>query len=353
MSRTRIVGGKLTKQTKEAHYMFSDENISTLSLKKIQEEGKEDGILHGTAKIYEPWKSMPRHDWYHCLFAGTVNKKVSISDLGINIEVEMCLTAISSVIRYEGYDLYSKDEYKFHNWLYILNVFMNNRGELVEGAMDVITYKAERQVGSVERNIEKDKTSNAPIFQKTIYKLKSKGKDLHDEVFLDKKFVFTNGMERGIDYQDNSNESSIFYNLLGNFLREASRFNRRSDVSYVIAGTESAETFLSSFNDNADKISLAVDSPLLSLAFEKYKGASLFKETFGFFTYFTGGREDVAILYEKVNNLRGPIQLTEIQCARNNGKDKLIESEHYLLTEDFSELGEVFQSTNKKLKKDE
>ena len=57
MSRTRIIGGKYTKITKGTHYMFSDENITTFSAKKIQEKGIENDILHGEANSYEPWKN--------------------------------------------------------------------------------------------------------------------------------------------------------------------------------------------------------------------------------------------------------------------------------------------------------
>lgn len=297
---------------------------------------------------------MKRHDWYHCLFANTVNKKIPITDLGLNAEVQMCLTGITSVIRFGGYDLDSTQEYKFHNWVYVLNIFMNNRGELVEGGMDLITYKADRQVGSVERNIEKSEGSENAIFQKTQYKLKSKGKELHDEIFLDRKLVFSNGMERVMNFDSKTTESDIFYNLFGYALREASTFNRRSDISYVFAGTESAESFLSSFNENTDKLSLDVDSPLMADAFEKYKGANLFKELFGFITYFTGLIDDVPTLYEKLKHIRGPVQLTDTQCARmrpQGGFDAFKDKNIYYVTNEFEELGEMLQKTKKKLKR--
>ena len=77
----------------------------------------------------------------------------------------MCLTGITSVIRFEAYNLNSTDKYKFHNWVYVLNIYMNNRGELVEGGMDLITYKTERKIGSQERNIEKLKDSDKIVFK--------------------------------------------------------------------------------------------------------------------------------------------------------------------------------------------
>lgn len=333
--------------------MFSEGNIASSAGKKYFEKGEDGGVVLEDSKIYEQWKSFPRHDWYHCLFASTINKEVPITDLGLNKNVQMCLTGITSIIRFEGYNLNSTDEYKFHNWVYVLTVFMNNRGELIEGEMDLITYRTNNLVGSSERNIEKDK-SEKMIFQKTHYELKSKGKDLHDEIFLDHKLIFSNGMERVINFDPKSDESWMFYDLFGCALREASIFNRRSDVSYVFAGTESAESFLSSFNETADKLSLDVDSPLMASAFEKYKGANLFKEIFGFVSYFTGLADDAPVLYERLKKIRGPVQLTETQCARMNpeGKfDKFKDKGIYFVTNEFEVLGEVLQKTKKKLKR--
>ena len=142
MSRTRIIGGKYTKITKGTHYMFSDENITTFSAKKIQEKGIENDILHGEANSYEPWKNKSALDWYSGIFAYTLNKRVSIADLGVNKEVQMCLTAISSVIRFESFEPDSKEEYKYNNWMFILTLMINNRGELVEGNMICFTYNA-------------------------------------------------------------------------------------------------------------------------------------------------------------------------------------------------------------------
>lgn len=353
MSRTRIVKGKYTKITGGEHRMFSEGNIISSAGKKYFEKGEEGGIVFGDPKTFEPWKNMPRYDWYHCMLGHTTNKKIPITDLGINTEVEMCLTGITSAIRFEAYDLSSDENYKFHNWLYILTVYMNNRGELVEGGMDVITYKTDRQVGSTERHIETIKDTDTIVFQRTQYKLKSKGKDLHDEVFLDGKLFFSNGMERTVNFEDTTTESHRFYDLFGYLLREASRFNRRSDISYVFAGTESAESFLNAMNGTADKIALATDAKFLEKAFDKYKGASVFKEIFGLLSYITGTTDDMQVLADRIQNIRGPIQLTETQCARNNEDDKMTDPKHYLVTNEFELLGEVLQKTKKKLKKDE
>lgn len=344
MSRTRIVGGKYTKLTKETHYMFSDENVSTFTPKKIHEEGIDDGILHSNAKEYEPWKSFPRRDWYHCVFGHTINKMVPITDLGLNTEVNMCLSGISSIIRFEAYDLESKVEYKYHNWIFILTVYMNNRGELVEGALDTITYKANYLVGSADREIEKQEGSKTIIFQKSRNELKSKGKELHDEIFLDGKLIFSDDMERPVNFESKTKEPFILYDVLGDFLREASRFNRRADISYIYAGTSKAEDFLDSINDSADKISLAVDAPLMETAFNNFAGATLFKEIFGVVSYATGTVSDVKDL-AGLKTFRGPIQLSKTLSVRNNSADIMLDTEHYRVTNEFERLGETLLKT--------
>ncbi|MEJ5105155.1 hypothetical protein [Chryseobacterium sp. MYb328] len=352
MSRIRIVKGKYTKITGGDHLMFSDGNIISSAGEKYQELGEEGGIVFDDPKVYEPWKSHPRYDWYQCVFGHTTNKKMPITDLGVsNFNVEMCLTGITSIIRFEAYDLNSTDKYKFHNWVYLLNIYINNRGELVEGGMDLITYKTDRKIGSQERNIEKSGNSDKAIFQRTRYDLKSKGKDLHDEVILDHKLIFSNGMKRNINFGTKTTESHMFYDIFGDFVKEVSRLNRRADISYVFAGTESAESFLSKINETADKIALEVDSPLLANSFDKYKGASIFKEIFGVLSYLTGIIDDGQVLADRVRKIRGPIQLTNVQCARmNESKEflKFTDDKIYFVTSEFELLGETLQKTRKK-----
>lgn len=340
MSRTRIVGGKYTKLTKETHYMFSDENISSSTTKKIQEKGDEGGILHGDSKQYEPWKSFPRRDWYHCVFGHTINKMISVNDLGIDNKINMCLTAITSIVRFEAYDLDSNEENKFHNWIFILTIYMNNRGELVEGGLDTFKYKTNYLVGSKDREIEKQKETKKIIFQKTRNELRSKGKELHDEIFLDGRLIFSDGMERSINFGSKAKEPYRLYDAMGDFLKESSRFNRRADVSYIYAGTNNFEDFLDAINDNADKISLVVDAPMLEAAISKFSGANLFKETFGVVSYVTGSYSDVKDL-AGLKTVRGPIQLSETLSVRNNSADIMLDDEHYRVTNDFEMLGET------------
>lgn len=346
MSRTRIIGGKYTKITKGTHYMFSDENITTFSAKKIQEKGIENDILHGEANSYEPWKNKSALDWYSGIFAYTLNKRVSIADLGVNKEVQMCLTAISSVIRFESFEPDSKEEYKYNNWMFILTLMINNRGELVEGNMICFTYNANYFVENIEREI-KD-------IHKTVFELKSKGKDLHDEIFMDKKLFFSDNSDRILDVDsESSKEDYYFYNRTGKFLKEASIFNRRSDISYVFAGMGNADGFLDAINNTNSKISLAVDSPLLKRAIDKYGGLSLFSEMFGVFSYFTGSIGNLSDL-SGLKSMRGPIMLDDVQCMRkrNDIINHFPNEKHYPISTDFKKL-QIALDTQYKFKKDE
>jgi len=341
MSRIRIVKGEYTKITGGDHRMFSEGNIISSAGKKYQKKGNDGGILFDDPKAYEPWKSKERYDWYHGLFGHTVNMRIPITDLDLNIEVKTCLTAISSVIRFEAYDLDSSEQYKYHNWVYVLTVYMNNRGELVEGGMDLFTYKAERKVGSAERNVEKKKDSEEIIFKKTRYELKSKGKDLHDEVFLDHKLIFSNGMERAINFDSKTQETPRFYDLLGFFLKKASYFNRIADLSFVYACTSNAKDFLDEVNETSDQIAFVTDARFVGDIFDKFGGTALFKEVFGVVSYITGTYSDIKDLLG-LKNMRGPIQITDILCARMNEQKnftKFPSSEHYLLTNEFEALG--------------
>ena len=89
-------------------------------------------------------------------------------------------------------------------------------------------------------------------------------------------------MERNINFGTKTTESHMFYDIFGDFVKEASRLNRRADISYVFAGTENAESFLSKINETADKIALETDSPFLANSFDKYKGTSVLKRYSGY-----------------------------------------------------------------------
>lgn len=356
MSRTRIVGGKYTKLTKGTHYMFSDENISTFTSKKIHEEGIEDGILLSNAKKYEPWKNGTAQDWYSGIFGYTINKRISIEDLGINKEVQMCLTAISSVIRFEYFDLDSDIPYKYSNQMFMLTLMMNNRGELVEGELLLFEYKANRLVDAQGGG----DTRELDNIRKTTYKLKSKGKDLHDEIFLDKKLIFADGSYRNLDMDSNSSkEDYYFYNRVGNFVKEASIFNRRADVSYIFGGMGNADSFFDATNNTNSKISLVTDCPLLKKAIDRFSGISLFTEMFGVFSYSTGAIGNVSDL-SGLKSMRGPIMLDDVQCMKKRilgiGEEPIINyftnNEHYHLSTDFEKL-QIALKTNYKKEKDE
>lgn len=54
MSRIRIVGGTITKTTKGAYHMYSEENIVFNSNKTITEVREENGVVFGEPKDPPP-----------------------------------------------------------------------------------------------------------------------------------------------------------------------------------------------------------------------------------------------------------------------------------------------------------
>lgn len=316
MSRTRIVGGKLTKQTKEAHYMFSDENISTLSLKKIQEEGKEDGILHGTAKIYEPWKNYQNCKDYYGYIGHTINEKIYLEELEMNIDLKSCVTCISLNVKHEAYNDNPQEEYYLHNWLQTFSIFMNNRGEIVRGSMDVMSYDCGFTIA------EEYQTPGRRIPHNLIkinYPLAKSGKELHDEIFLEKKVSLKNNFELIMDYEGEKG-IGYFYNKLAWFLVEASKFNRVMDFSYIFAIKNKPDSY---FNDLQNYTDISINFPLLENAIEKWGGISLFKKYFGYFTYLQNLVESTDDLKES-EYIRGPVQLDKVDCiaSKIKGKEK-------------------------------
>lgn len=304
MSRTRIVGGKYTKLTKGTHYMFSDANITTSSLKKIIEEGRQNGILHGDSNEYEPWKNKDIYSRYIGYLCYSVNSKKSLpEDLGINKEVNTFLTGICSVVKFEAYDINDKSEYPLQNWMYVFNILLDNKGEIKEVIVTNNTYKANLQSG-IDRKLMEINKSN--------YSTVSKGKELHDEILIDKKLYLKN-YTREIDYTGDLSQDK-FYNRMAAYAEEASRFNRKMDFSYSF-GVANKETE----NLLADIIgtSAANDYPLIDELI-KNKTFVMLKEIQGFFGYIFDDLLGAKAFLESLDSFRGPFLLEPILITRNN-----------------------------------
>lgn len=309
MSRTRIVGGKYTKHTKETHYMFSDENISTFSEKKIHEDGKKDGILIKDAKKYEPWKNHNKFKMTYTFLASTINEKLPLDELGIKLNVKTCITHINLLLKVEAQDETLKDTYYLNNWLYNVSILMNNRGEIARGNINLYEYKCDntvmigRQSGfsdKLKRKYKDIRVSNFP--------LANKGGKLHDEIFLEKSLSLKSGATYRMDYEGSMGEED-FYNKLAAFLVEASKVNRTFDVSYAFLLAKKPKAYLEKMKDYAN---IGISCPLLDKAIDKFAGLSLLKKTFGFLNY-TLSLNDFANQYQSVEGIRGPVQMDEVQ----------------------------------------
>ncbi len=314
MSRTRIVGGKYTKLTKETHYMFSDENISTFSSKKIHEDGIEDGILVGTAKVYEPWKNYQTYKEYYGFIGHTINEKVRLSELDINIDVKTCVTCITLDIKHEAYDEDSKEKNYLHNWLQSFSIFMNNRGEIIRGSMDIFTYDCDFTIEEEYQTPGRRKPHN---ISRSRIPLALSGKELHDEIFLEKKVTFKNGTTLPMDYEGETG-NGFFYNKFSRFLVEASKFNRSLDFSYIFAIKNQPDDY---FKKLQNYTNISINFPLLEKAIEKWGGLSLFKKYFGFFSYLQN-LVGVVEGFQKTEYIRGPVQLDEVYAIKSEDKGK-------------------------------
>lgn len=347
MSRTRIVGGKYTKLTKENHYMFSDDNISTSSLETIHEEGIDDGILHGMAKEYEPWKNYQTYKKYYGYIAHTINERVKLTELDLNIDVKTCLTCITLNIKHEAYDKQDKydnkkEKYYLHNWLQSFSIFINNRGEIVRGSMDIITYDCEYTIAEEYQTPGRRIPHNLTRFNVPLAK---SGKELHDEIFLDKVVTFKNNKSLPMDYEGEKGDG-YYYNKLAAFLVEASIFNRVLDFSYVFAINNQPDGY---FKKLQDYTNLTINFPLLENAIEKWGGVSLFKKYFGFFSYLQnllGVIDD----FRDSEYIRGPVQLSKVVGIFSNdkGKTKTTSDEQLAtITIDTSAIYELLKKKNK------
>lgn len=304
MSRTRIVGGKYTKLTKETHYMFSDENISTFSSKKIQEKGEEDGIFHGTSNEYEPWKNKDIYSRYIGYLCYSVNSKKSLpEEFGIDKNVNTFLTGICSAIKFEAYDINDSSEFPYENWLYIFNILLDNKGEIKDVIVSNYNYKANLQSG-IERKLKNINKSN--------YSTVSKGKELHDEILLDKKLYLKN-YTREIDYTGDLSQDK-FYNRMAAYAEEASRFNRKMDFSYSF-GVANKETE-NLITDIAGNVA-ANDYPLIDELI-KNKKVLILKEVQSFFGYIFDDLLGAKSFVKSLDSFRGPFLLEPILVTRNN-----------------------------------
>lgn len=352
MSRTRIVRGKYTKLTKGTHYMFSDDNISTYSEKNTYEEGRKDGILHGDANSYEPWKNYQNYSAYYGFIGHTINERVKLTELDMGIDIKTCVTCITLNIKNEAYndddkkkDSYErrKEKYYLHNWLQSFSIFMNNRGEIIRGTMDIFTYDCEYTITEDYQTPGRRTPHN---LTKINVPLAKTGKELHDEIFLDKKITLKGNKVIYMDYEGEKGDG-FFYNKFAAFLVEASKFNRILDFSYVFAIKNQPDDY---FKKLQNYTNLAINFPLLENAIEKWGGLSLFKKYFGFFSYLQnliGVVED----FQESEYIRGPVQLDKIVCirSRDNGKTKTMSEDQ--LGNITIDTGAIYEQLKKKNKK--
>ncbi|MGN7866974.1 hypothetical protein [Chryseobacterium sp. 22458] len=318
MSRIRIVKGKYTKITGGDHYMFSDGNIISSAGGKYEEQGNEGGIVFDAPKPYEPWKNFKEFKTYYTYIGSTINKNFPLKEINMDRNVKTCLTCITMLMKVEAKDEEMKNQFYLHNWMYNFSIYMNNRGEVVYGTLDLFSYLCDNSVMVDEQDKFGMNTRNYKNITTTNFPLANKGKALHDEIFLDKKISLKNGTTYEMDYEGGMGNED-FYNKMAAYLVEASKVCRALDISYVFMLTKKPKAYIEKMKDYTN---ITISCPLLDKAIEKFSGVSLFKKVFGIFNY-TLSLNEAANKYGKVETLRGPAQMGDTICiTKMKDKDK-------------------------------
>lgn len=274
----------------------------------------------------EPWKEF-----------GVYNQYIGYFCVGVNSIVDgknTFLTCFTTAVKYEAYNIANVSNsniYPLHNWMFLLKTWMDNKGEMVDASMNLYAYRCNLQSG-INRNILIDK-KNIPSKPISIWKSISKGKKLHDEIFLDKKNSLLDNI-RGMDFEGDTSLKQ-FYNRTAAYLREASFLNRTSDISYTFFLENMDDEVLQDLIINKPKktkkedgnildmitgvagVSAANDYPILTeiLKNEKFQQIKKAQAVFGYvFDDIFGAKS----FTEKMENYRGPFLLEPISIEKNN-----------------------------------
>jgi len=243
---------------------------------------------------------------YSGVFGFTVNNEIVVNDILKNKTLQHSLTGISSILRYESYNL--NRESPLHNWLHMLTFLMDNRGEIVSGNLTIFYYTADNQVS----NIPNDRKLNNIRFVK--YPLKSKNKELHDEIFIDKKLNFAdkNSSSKPMD----NNPKGGFYTKLAAYLEEASIYNRSHDVSYIFSAMDVNNDNNKDNIQNASPYIAVSNFPLLDAI--KSKPFEVFNSLFGIAGYILDDVYGAIKFYESLKGYRGPVLLGKLEVKKTS-----------------------------------
>ncbi|AZB24299.1 hypothetical protein EG339_06590 [Chryseobacterium bernardetii] len=310
----KILGSKLQEfktEVQNFQHQKYDELLSTSNVvlgdyKSILEKWRQELSTKDMDMSHpEPWKEFDVYSQYIGYLCYGINAKA-------NNNSNTFLTGFTAAIKYEAYNIGNGSKEGFHNWMYLLNVWMDNRGELVDARMDLFAYRCNLQSGP-EREILRGNTGKGKSsVSQSSWGSVSKGKKLHDEIFLQKKLILLDNI-RDMDFEANSSLKD-FYNRTASILREASIFNRTSDISYSFAlANKEDDNLLSTI---AGK-SAAHDYPFLTEII-KNKQFGVFKEIQGIFGYIFDDVLGAVSFSKKLFNYRGPFLLGSIAVEKNN-----------------------------------
>jgi|GEM_PF-6159151 len=231
-----------------------------------------------------PFESFKLRDRYYMNFGFTGN---FILEDGLNY----CLNAICWIEHHECYETHEQGTLKTH-FIYINVFYINKLGEVVFGKQIHLDFKTQAQ---------KVPNSGAYAYEiklltdikKTVHPYLSKGKKLHEEIFIEKKYKFAGGAEFNISDND------IAYNIL----KKASINNRIGDTNciYSAVGEKKEE-----FENILDWVSIA------AIPFEvPIKFIKPLQKVLEFIAY-ASDLDSKVKLVDKLFDMRGPFPLSLI-----------------------------------------
>lgn len=284
------LGQVINLQNKNIIQNFESINNEKAFRKKANKSNSPKDLLINNIKyksnlnIEYPFESFKFRDRYYMSFGFTTN--LFLED-GLNY----CLNAICWIEHHECYETHEQGTLKTH-FIYINIFFINKLGEIVSGKQIHLNFKTQAQ-----------KVPNAGAYayelklltdiEKTVHQYLSKGKKLHEEIFIEKKYKFEGGAEF------NFSDKDFAYNIL----KKASINNRTSDTNciYSAVGEKKEE-----FENILDWISIAAipfDVPL--------KFIKPLQKVLEFIAYASDLDSQTKII-DKLFDMRGPFPLSLI-----------------------------------------
>ncbi|SEH35090.1 LysM peptidoglycan-binding domain-containing protein [Chryseobacterium culicis] len=195
-----------------------------------------------------PHEEFKMRDRYYMDFGFTENQVIYDEDF--KSDINFCMNAICWIEHHECYDTYEIDTIKDH-FIYVNVFYMNKLGKLVSGKQIHLDFKTQSQKVPQGGFYAYEKKLLTPI-NKKIHEYLSEGKDLHNEIFIEKKYKFATGAEISIN-----NNNRAYKELIN-----ASMRNACGDTNHIYALVGEKKEKLEEILDWISIAAIPVEIPL-------------------------------------------------------------------------------------------